>query len=327
MKTNKLLLIAILMAASTFLFVGCKKEKDVKTNVFFQSNGETMLHFASMEEYYETRQAIMSMNKEERREWERLRGFQSFATKSEKLFETFETKGIDSDDDIYDFVKENSNYYCIDELDGEMYLRVCYEDSPFFMLMNESQLLAVGDTVYKVFDHYVAKGLLSNAECISKLKEGVFDDGFKYDSLTDQSMIKEWQCDCGGVETTFRSTESNNRLLVRFYLGPNGATGGYRGDYLIRPYHKTLGVWYFCTRTISYNFTATWKFKNASGGGWLYNSYSAQDLQGTKSSAITGELFNMVFVNITDLQFYSFSGWADTPDVPTCSLTCLSGCW
>lgn len=115
MTTKSMTRIAVVMAAFA-LFVGCKKEKaEIKTNESKATRIEGMLHFNSAEEFAETQQKVTSMGEAERREWERQQGFKSFATKCHELLEDFEAKGINSEEDVYDFVKENSKYFYIHE--------------------------------------------------------------------------------------------------------------------------------------------------------------------------------------------------------------------
>lgn len=326
MTTKRFTLFAIVMAAFALL-VGCKKEKAEST---ISSTSETfvgMLHFNSAEEFKETLEKALTMSETERREWERQQGFKSYATKCEELFEEFEAKGINSDEDIYSFVKENSDYFYIREEEGEKYLASYYENSPYYHFMNCDQVFSVGDTIFKVFDNYLAKATLEKKEETLSLKEGCFEEGFDYYYFIDNvSTTKEYTCDCTSTESTFRSTKNNNRLYVRITIGPLGVANIYRCIYKLRPYHRVMGVWYYCSRTIYYNFTVNWKYKLSTDyySPWIENGNTARDLQGTGSSCIEDYLLDESAFPDTwyNLQFTSFSGWAQTPDTPLCHITC-----
>ena len=323
--TKRFTLFAIIMATFALL-MGCKKEKAEST---ISSASETfvgMLHFNSAEEFKETLEKALAMNEAERREWEQLQGFKSYATKCEELFEAFEAKGINSDEDIYNFVKENSDYFYIREEEGEKFLSSYYENSPFYYFMNCNQVLAIGDTLIKVFDHYLAKTTVDKSKEINSLKEGVFEEGYDYYYFIDNvSITKEYSCDCTSTESVFRSTEGNNRLYVRFTISSPGYNV-YLCYYKLRPYHRVMGVWYYCSRTIYYDFTVNWKYKLNSNSinEWTYGSGTASDTHGTGASCIEDYLLNKNAYPNTwyNLQFTSFSGWAQTPDTPLCHITC-----
>lgn len=115
------MIVIILMA--TIALVGYKKDKEPEAITTENRAATTgMLCFSTPEDFSEMRQKVLAMSEEERREWEKQQGFKSYATKCYELFEAFEAKGINSDQDIYDFVKENSDYFYIREEEGELYL-------------------------------------------------------------------------------------------------------------------------------------------------------------------------------------------------------------
>ncbi len=316
-----------MMLATIVLFPGCKKEKTAELAATQAASG--MLCFNSPEEFAEAQQKVLAMSEAERREWEQQQGFKSYATKCNELFEAFEAKGIESDEDIYNFVKENPDYFYIfiDE-DGEEYLKSHLEDTPYPFYANERRLFAIHDTVIKVFEHYMIKAAKNDINMLLHLEEGVFDDDFDYfDFSSNDILSREYSCDCDITEAIFRTTKSNNRLYVRFYIGPTGVLNNYRCGYRLRPYHRIAGIWYYCSRTISYNFSVNWKYKDslAYNSPWVYGGNSASDVNGTGSSCIDGFLLNVylpVGAYMNDLQFVSFNGWAKTPDTPSCTIVC-----
>lgn len=326
MTAKRFTLFAIVMAAFVLL-VGCKKEKTEIVAFAPHASVSGMLHFNSAEEFLETQPKVLAMSETERREWERQQGFKSYATKCEELFEELEAKGINSDEDIYDFVKENPDYFYIREEEGEKYLTSYYDNSPYSHFMNCDQVFAIGDTLIKVFEHYIAKTTLNKKEEANSLKEGCFEEGFDYYYFIDNvSVSKEYSCDCTSTESIFKSTEGNNRLYVRFTIGPVGVANTYKCYYKLRPYHRVLGIWYYCSRTIFYDFTVNWKYQLNPNyiNEWIEDGNSASDTQGTGSSCIEGYLlYDSSFPDTWyNLQFNSFSGWAKTLDTPKCYISC-----
>lgn len=147
---------AIYAMVALALVAGCKKEDvnhDTKETVSTEKGTcKGMLRFSSAKDFAEVQRKVLAMGEDERREWERQQGFKSYATKCYELLENLEAKGINSDQDIYDFVKENSQYFYIREEGGDKYLSSYLEDMPYYYLVNEEQMLQIGDMFAKAFN-------------------------------------------------------------------------------------------------------------------------------------------------------------------------------
>ena len=319
--------IAIVMAAFA-LFVGCKKEKaETKTNEPQSTPIEGMLYFNSAEEFAETQQKVTAMNEAERRNWERQQGFKSFATKCEELFEKFEAKGINSDEDIIEFVKSNSEYFYIREEDGEKYLTSYLEFSSYYQFVDENRMLQIGENLIKVFDEGVISGPICEEEKllnISSFYEPA-QEGFNYYENGQTDFVSETKhedgCDCDTKETIARKTNENNRTYVRFYIDKvaiqtgNAILDAYYYEYdmfyndyrmKIRPYHRILGIWYWCRRTISYNVS----YSMMSEQGYTYSG----DTIGQESGGKVDILLHRYIGKYMFVSYGSITGYVATPD-------------
>lgn len=279
MTTKKFTLFAIVIAAC-ILIVGCKKEKTEKTISSTSEACVGTLHFNSSKEFRETQEKVLAMNEAERREWERQQGFKSYATKCEELFEELEAKGINSDEDIYNFVKENSDYFFIREEEGEKYLTSYLEFSSYYQFVDENRMLQIGNNVIKVFDEGVINAPIDKEEDLLNVTSFYepAKEGFNYFETPKSEFYTEYKdddedgCNCNHIETVARKTNGNNRTYVRFYINPVSIIDDnplvtayyqemeyYYNDYKmkIRPYHRIMFVWYWCRRTISYNVSYT----------------------------------------------------------------------
>ncbi len=215
MPRKSITLFAMLMA-TIVLFPGCKKEKTAELAATQVASG--MLCFNSPEDFFETQQKVLAMSETERREWELQQGFESYATKCNELFEAFEAKGIESDEDIYNFVKENPDYFYIfiDE-DGEEYLKSYLEDTYYNNLANENRMLRIGESIYKVFDEGIIRTSVEDQTNLLQVSSfyGSRHDGFSYyeNHITDSQLdfCHEDGCNCNTIETIVRKTNGNNR--------------------------------------------------------------------------------------------------------------------
>ena len=341
MKATKTTLIVGLLAMM-FLAVGCKKEK---TEEKVASNSDAcigMLQFNSAEEFRETQEKVLAMNEAERREWERQQGFKSYATKCEELFEELEDKGIDSDEDIYNFVKENPDFFFIREEEGEKYLTSYLEYSSYYQFVDENKMLQIGENVIKVFDEGVISARIDKVEDLLNVTSFYEQAQAGFDYFENQpkesfvgsyseSKSNEDGCNCGRQETIVRKTNDNGyeRTYVRFYIH-NGsiATGDTGFDAFlyeqglryvsyhmkVRPYRKNFGIWFWCQRTISYNVTYT-----------VYDNYEFREVSDNKQGQDGGGKVDIVlysFEGYDNMEYFSsITGYASTPDA-SCVITC-----
>lgn len=321
MTTKRFTLFAFVMAAFVFL-VGCKKEKTESEANAPQTSVCGMLHFNSTREFLETQEKILAMNEVERRDWERQQGFKSYATKCEELFEELEAKGINSDEDIYDFVKENPDYFYIREEEGEKYLTSYLEYSSYYQFVDENKMLQIGENVIKVFNEGVVIAPVDQEERLLNITSFYepTQENFAYyeNALSEsQSVFKDDnECNCTPIEVIARGTNGNNRTYVRFYR--DGLYDDYGFGIItyymkIRPYKRTLGVWYWCNRTIHYN--VEYVISDILGGtkfGRLYGNY--------EGSCVNRDFYTMDWYIYRAL-FLQLSGHASTPDA-RCNVSC-----
>lgn len=345
MTTKSMTRIAVVMAAFA-LFVGCKKEKaETKTNEPQSTPIEGMLHFNSAEEFAETQQKVTSMGEAERRDWERQQGFKSFATKCHELLEDFEAKGINSEEDVYDFVKENSKYFYIHEENGEKYLQNQLENSLYMYYANENQMLQFGNILLKVFENGAIAGTIEQLEDIISV-ESFEDDNNKsltYIPLEKQNVFSDYHTDKGRdivdsiwMDANTNSTKSYisqriktgiianaNRQVTKVYYEMYAYNATQIGEAIlynyhwhiigsIKPWHRIAGIWFPCQRTKTYDIETKWRYDGISTNDGFGHSSEYNGIGG----------YEKVFLNRdyseqkTDFRFTKFSGWSSTPDTP-----------
>lgn len=301
----------IVVLVATIALAGCKKDKETTE----QAIPKGLLCFKTNEEFSDTYQKVLAMSEAERREWEKQQGFKSYATKCNELFEAFEAKGINSDQDIYNFVKENSDYFYIREEDGEKYLSSHLEDSPYRVLANESQLFIINTQLFKLLKDGIVKTCFSNYDIIKEVT-----------SITEILQIEEIEVlptnSCKSiVKKQFRETNGDERTLAEVYIDYSPITGGWEVTYLIRPYKRTLGVWYWARRTITGEMNTNWRYKKYDGDKWWTGSTEPFHLTtGVLSYCIETRIGDLGYRNysLNTAEFTKIDGWADTPSTDVC---------
>ncbi len=347
MTTKRFTMFAIVMAAFVLL-VGCKKEKTENVAFTPQASVSGMLHFNSAEEFLETQQMVLAMSETERREWERQQGFKSYATKCYELLEELEAKGINSDQDIYDFVNENSEYFYIYEENGEKYLQNRLENSVYKYYANEDQMLQMGNNVIKTFEKGIVSGTMDQLDIIMSIDsfENANNDELSYIPLVRDNVYSNENSNAvvgnRDIEDSIwrdAKTKTNwsyisQRIKTGLFANANrNVTKVYYESYIagsynigeatiyynhwriigsIRPWHRIAGIWYPSQRTKTYNIQTRWQ----------YDGMPSSDGYGHSSNYDGVGGYEKVFLNrdystqLIDFEFTSFSGWSFTPDTP-----------
>ena len=192
----------------------------------------------------------------------------------------------------------------------------------YYQFVDENKMLQIGENVIKVFDEGVIIAPVDQEERLLNITSFYepAQENFAYyeNALSEsQSVFKDDnECNCTSIEVVARGTNGNNRTYVRFYRD------GLYNDYgfgtityymKIRPYKRTLGVWYWCNRSIHYNID--YVLTNDFGGmpfGKLYGDYNGSCIEKQIKQ------YNMFIYNALYIQL---SGYASTPDA-RCDVSC-----
>ena len=335
MTTKRFTLFAIVMAAFVLL-VGCKKEKTENVALAPQASVSGMLHFNSAEEFLETQQMVLAMSETERREWEQQQGFKSYATKCYELLEDLEAKGIHSDQDIYDFVKENSEYFYIQDVNGEKSVKCHLSFSPYFYLVNEDRLLLQAENLcMKAFEEgvvYCSIEYLDQIKQINSFSERSFSDNMSYvqlnhriqnDTQLTQNSTKQDNIESLGNTTAYKGlratrkdwTEGNRNTIELLVLEVYFAEPGqYITELFIHNYpeHRVAGLWYPCQRRKNFAVTVTWETRVYANYVTQTDDFNAVDDGGY----ITNRVLESIPMRIEGYKFDLFKGSAYTYDTP-----------
>lgn len=324
------------------ILVGCKKESDLTGEM------TSMLKFASVEEFNETRTKVMNMSEEERRSWEQSQGFKSYATKCNELLEILDQKKNISDEDILDLVNENSGLFFIREENGEKYLENYLEDSPYKYFVNESQMMQVETSLLKAFKDGYAVGCHKDIDKLKKAKtldelsasdkflivkiiksEKTIDLNINLANENKAKKDKVWEDAHTHELWRFIGQRDNNafnsnRNVAKIYLDSYYEGTTQIGDFtlpdkkrwfiegLVKSYHRAATIWYNSKRTHKYNIHTEWTYDNMPSTSGVENS---KELNGILC-------FERVFFKQTftskpiEFKFTKFTGWASTPDTP-----------
>lgn len=161
-------------------------------------------------------------------------------------------------------------------------------------------MFQIGDKVYLILEEGIVSADYSN---IGKLKEINENNYFSYRGDNDiyfspslsnnASSLKDGAYNCGTWQEQ-RVTNNRERTYLRISIHTTDVGNGTNQyvNYMVRPYKKTLGIWYWCTRHISCNIKVAADYKvYTSSSSWTWTrvngSYSCTNKY---ASSVSGQL-------------------------------------
>jgi len=312
----------LLLLTSAFIIMSCSKEESVlqeKDSQLISTLNNDLLKFDSFDEYQKTVSEVVSMKLDTLIAYENQRGYKSFGRTCDEFYKSINMDDFKSLEEIKSFVKANSNYLqLIEDENGELELETKLYKSPNRYLLNNYRMFQIGDTVFKEFESGI---IMTRFENISDLKNAgnqinslVQDDRFIYvpNNLNTTNNLKSTNSSCG-TEYSETSTNDKNRLKVELKI--EKSLGKLKNHYIQRPYKKTLGVWFWCSRTMAADVICEYSWVDKPTGErkavayWFYKDWQ------------NASVFEMVnWTNDVDFDnsyyFSSYQIWADTYSVP-----------
>lgn len=266
MKQFSIYLLFTIIASAALL--SCNKEALIENQLpsTLQPISEGMMHFASAEGYREALEASEHGDKKDIAAWESSHSFRSFGSYCDDLYATIDPKRFNSQEEVKEFVADNSQYlHLVDLGGGEYSLETVLSFSSLRYLVNKDRMFAVGQTAYKVFDNGIAHSPIEDIDKLllldgKDLPASPTVPGVTYlrsDILSEDGALnfRDTGNDCGR-RSEARETNGRNRTYIRVSIeyvpvgSPSIGTQAVVG-YMLRPYYRTLGIWYWATRTLS----------------------------------------------------------------------------
>jgi ribosome-associated toxin RatA of RatAB toxin-antitoxin module len=344
MKKNYIYVLGVIFLLST----ACTKEETIVHNKYRGERASSnILKFEDNQEFIEAVNYVKSCDFSELKRWEDENNFKSFGRVCEELYASIDFNKFTNQSDFFDLVNEYSEYLQLIPIGDEEYtLETKVDDNPYRYFLNKDMIFQIGSVVYKLVDSELIASPAGNIENLKKLTVSNLDfhlkDTSKYLQVT---QTKRLNCDyvntkdVGNNVGTYRlagDTVGNNatKLVIQIYTANIMDQWTYeeigtllRAHYLVRPYKKTLGIWYFCTRTISCNIRLRLDWKDSSGN-WDYQICTYTN-SGTFDSKLEGDVYsNYVsfgyFYNPT-AHFGGIDSWGRTPDTDKAEIKLNTG--
>jgi hypothetical protein len=264
-------IIILSLFISAFL-VSCEKEQIGNTK-FDECNN--ILSFQNYQEIASELDSILGLTLEQKKQWQKNRGFTSFGVLSEEFYEGINPDQFKDTEDVFNFVQKNSRYLTLVQENGEYAVMPKFYNNPLRYIMNEDCVFQIRDKAFKVLTTGRA---YSNMENIEQL---MLIDDVNVDQL------------CDGGEITFNKNsnpifksascgngDSNKSEPIKTGKKTYRTTIELRCDYfddyidgtIVESYYnvgcqvRTLGIWWGHKTTLYSDVTTTIEFHHRSNG-------------------------------------------------------------
>ena len=232
-------LIAILSV--TFALTSCSKTSDELASV--ASTKQDILTFKTVEEFNTTVQKVNSMKPEERSAWEKSKGFKSFGTICDEVYNRIDPTKFKSLQEVKDTVAALNVYLEMGQnKDGKFYVDPKENSNPNRNLINIDKMYIIKDSVFKQFDNGIVAASISNIE---KLKQMKSIEVAKTDcSVSIRQKTITYGYASGNYLNYFEQWGVNGNYAIRIRLNTYLIQGLRQHDYTFNNYKWTLWTYW-----------------------------------------------------------------------------------
>lgn len=268
MRKNIIIIGCLLILGTTFttLFISSCSKDEVLNNTKSKES-DKILRFKDLNEYNEVQRSVLSMNSQVLKAYEESKGYISFGRLCDELYNSIDPLNFKSTEEVKEFVTKNSKYLqFVEDEKGELELETKFYNTAERYFFNNEKIFQIGDTVFKVFEEGTVKASFKDINIFKQVGDNI--DCYKQDTRfvfipNTKSVTKNYKSttdlqypyDCGN-SVEFRSTNGNNRLKVEIESKLKGYTQTVC-HFIQRPYKKTLGIWFWCSRTMKADIRIT----------------------------------------------------------------------
>lgn len=323
-KLNKIALgISMLLMFGTAI-TGCKKES---SDILNRNLSDKTTQFNSMEDFSSALKKVEEMGEQERRDYERKNNYKSLLTKVYEVYEEIDMDNLKDKETLLEHVNKNNHYLEISNNDNnEQEYRAIYSDNPYSFLAQENRMIIIGESCIKVFDDGIITAPLESFNDLISIKDKVASKVSKNNDFDVRIFkLEEFQqkANCPNEDET-RATNGSERTKLQIGNGfaqvntSSGPTMATNCWIIIRPYKRTLGVWFYAQRTISGAIDATIGYNNGSPQSHTVS----RTIPPTLSYVQTRDIYTPVSGSPSNVHFQNYYAWGDTPSTDTAVLSC-----
>jgi hypothetical protein len=335
---------ALIALSIIISMTACDDELDA-----FKGKEASMLIFENQDDFHQAVSRSVEMPVADLEEWTKSQGINSFGVEALKRYNSINFEELSSRDELLSIIDNNRDYLVLEEIGHELYLETKYHDQANRFLINHDRLVQIGDKVHKIFKQGEVKASLDKIESVRAITEEQFDqlvsienqrttNGLEIVRIESKRMpFVPIDCDgtgggtgggtgddpynhCGDYHEDASSNDRDRtKATAKISKKFSGGTYIYKVDLLVRPYKRTLGIWYWCTRTITGE--ATFEPRKENGLPIVdqpvtYGRDTEYDSKWERSWASPNANYD------SNPHFYSIYMYGDTPSTPPVTISC-----
>lgn len=274
----KLTKYVLAVLAITFALTSCSKSSDELASV--ASSKQDILSFKTVDEFNTTVQKVNSMKPEDRIAWENSKGFKSFGTICDEVYNGIDPTKFKSLQEVKDTVNALSDYLEMNQnAEGQYYvdLKECSNNARY--LLNKDKMYIIGTTAYKSIGEELISDNVCNIEKLKTMNSSNLTDNaakqrvkasipagrFAYQDLWGASVTVSGQKYVMRVVLETKPYDSQTRLDRYTFYNYKWTLWTYWGDYLS---HTTsniititvsdLSAWQISQGIQAYSFRSTY---------------------------------------------------------------------
>lgn len=340
MKKNiPITVIAVLVVMTVVVaIVACNKENNLSENMVTKSINVTnnaMLIFENFDEFNDVYEQTISMDEKDRKVWEECHEFKSFGRECDELYQSIDPEKFQSISDVKCFVEKNKDYLqLIEDYNGEYILETQLYGILYKYIINKDKLFGIDNMVYKVFDEgmiYTGVDNMGNLCAIENYNYFInnieHDTTYKFidfQKIEDESIIEN----CGS-DVSDRNDNGDERIYINITAAASTVGTSLchvEASYIIRPYHRVAGVWYWCTRILNARYDVIVYVKLASNYWSFSNRYTVritnQEAKVIQDNFVSGIFYMDGYVGSVTGGFSAFNCWGRSANTSNASLQC-----
>jgi hypothetical protein len=271
------------------------------------------------------------MGENERREFEKKNNYKSLFTSVYEVYEGINFEKLKDRNELIQYVKVNSDKLDLISLgNGELEYKAIYADNPYSLIAGKNRMIIIGSRCVKIFDDGLISAPLSMFNDLNSV-EGKNISSVSVKKGFEVVVFKFGNTSCKtncGTEAEALSEDGRDRTRIRLVLTEvlvntsSGQTWSSNPWYEVRPFLKTLGVWFQAQRTISGGINSNFRYTNYSGAtiNVPFIRTIAPELSYVKIATTYTTTTDGYFPN--NLTFLNYNAWGDTPSTGTATMSC-----
>lgn len=313
------------MLVASLAFVACEKNEDSNLTDLESAKhnlkSNNIMHFQNQDHLAQVLVDLSQRDLNEKWDFAYENNYQSFGVHCDQLYLQVAQDSLDPAS-VMAAANAYDEYLMLepdDSIEGDLIFKTRFQDHPLYYIINMEYMYIVGDYAYKLFPEGLIETHVDYFDELGNVNS--FIDGSNEDYFRQIPNDPNFDLDPppptphnAGTKKVARKTNGKNRTkaFINIYKIADNAPQ-YISDHIVRPYKKTLGIWYWCKRTITYDFNIAVDTHYDNGSvdidRWRFAGIKKRYMVNADRGVLPGTDYSHV-------HYRGYDCMGDTPDTP-----------